>query len=109
MAPAGLGEEAPPAGEPGSRMQGPEQNTKQPASASGHSLWPANLGRAWTSMAAAGGGPVLTLHSPWPPLNSHACSSNSLWWLNLRAKGGLLCGCLAFFGLGSPLWHQNPR
>lgn len=40
MAQAGLGEEAPLAGEPGGRMQGPEQNTKQPA------CQPANLNQA---------------------------------------------------------------
>lgn len=40
MAQAGLGEEAPLAGEPGGRMQGSEQNTKQPA------CRPANLDQA---------------------------------------------------------------
>lgn len=86
-----------PAGEPGGRTQGPEQNTKQlawpKAAPRGQQTW-ARPGKAWGWMS------VPTLHSPWLPLRLHV---SSLLWLNSQSLRGSSPWGLTFLRL-SALW-----
>lgn len=70
-------------------MQGPEQSTKQPASANPAN--PANPAGPVKAAGEGGRGAVPTLYSPSPPLCPRASSTNSLW-PNSQSLRGLLLG-----------------